>query len=48
LRVQPAETIFIDDFQGNVEAAQAIGVHGIHFVNTEQTIVAIECIFTQG
>jgi len=42
LRVQPAETIFIDDFQGNVEAAQAIGMHGIHFEKTEKTIAEIE------
>ena len=48
LRVQPAEAIFIDDVQGNVEAAQAIGMAGIRFVSTEQTIMDIERIFTQG
>ena len=48
LLVQPAEAIFIDDVQGNVEAAQAIGMQGIRFVNTEQTIADIERIFTQG
>jgi putative hydrolase of the HAD superfamily len=45
LRVQPAEAIFIDDVQGNVEAAQAIGMAGIRFVSTEQTIKDIERIF---
>ena len=44
LRVQPAEAIFIDDMPGNVEAAQAIGMAGIRFVNTEQTIKDIERI----
>jgi putative hydrolase of the HAD superfamily len=48
LRVQPAEAIFIDDVQGNVEAAQAIGMAGIRFVSTEQTIKDIERIFGQG
>jgi epoxide hydrolase-like predicted phosphatase len=48
LRVQPAEAIFIDDVQGNIEAAQAIGMAGIRFVSTEQTIMDIERIFGQG
>ncbi len=48
LRVQPAEAIFIDDVQGNIEAAQAIGMAGIRFVSTEQTIMDIERIFAQG
>lgn len=42
LRAQPAEAIFIDDVLGNVEAAQAIGMAGIRFENTEQTIAEIE------
>jgi len=42
LRVQSTEAIFIDDVQGNVEGAQAIGMYGIHFENTEQTIAEIE------
>jgi len=42
LHVNPAEAVFIDDGQGNVEAAQAIGMQGIRFENTEQTIVEIE------
>ena len=42
LRVQPGEAIFIDDMPGNVEAAQAIGMVGIHFVNTGQSIEEIE------
>lgn len=42
LHVQPAEAIFIDDVQENVEAAQAIGLAGIRFETTEQTIAEIE------
>ncbi len=42
LRVQPAEAIFIDDVEENVEAARAIGLSGIRFANVEQTIAAIE------
>ncbi|CAG0934653.1 FMN hydrolase / 5-amino-6-(5-phospho-D-ribitylamino)uracil phosphatase [Thermoflexales bacterium] len=42
LHVRPVEAIFIDDGQGNVEAAQAIGMAGIRFETTEQTITMIE------
>jgi putative hydrolase of the HAD superfamily len=42
LRVAPAEAIFIDDVQENVEAAQAIGMAGIRFLSTDQTIMEIE------
>ena len=42
LRVQPVEAIFVDDVQENVEAAQAIGMAGVRFVSTEQTIADIE------
>jgi putative hydrolase of the HAD superfamily len=42
LQVQATETIFVDDFQENVEAARAIGMAGIRFLNIEQTINDIE------
>jgi len=42
LQVQPVEAIFIDDIPRNVEAAQAIGIAGIRFETTEQTITMIE------
>ena len=47
LHVQPAEAIFVDDVQINVEAAQAIGMTGIRFQNTEQTIAGIEQYLTR-
>lgn len=28
---QPSETVFVDDFQNNVEAARSVGMHAIHY-----------------
>jgi putative hydrolase of the HAD superfamily len=42
LDVNPVEIIFIDDLLVNVEAAKAIGMHGIHFKNTKQIIDEIK------
>ncbi len=36
LGVQPQEAIFLDDFSKNVDAASALGLHGIHFTSSEQ------------
>jgi epoxide hydrolase-like predicted phosphatase len=44
LGVQAAEAIFIDDFQENIDAAQALGIHGVHFENSlqaRQTVMQI-------
>ncbi len=35
LGVAPEEAVFIDDTLGHVEAAQALGLHGIHFTTAE-------------
>ncbi len=32
----PEQTVFIDDLQANVDAACALGWHGIHFVSAQQ------------
>ncbi len=32
LNVAPAEAVFIDDMLPNVEAARALGMHGVHFL----------------
>ena len=32
----PEESVFLDDTLANVEAAEALGIHGIHFVSKEQ------------
>lgn len=34
--LEPSKTVFIDDLLGNVQAAQALGWHGIHFKNALQ------------
>lgn len=34
--LDPAQTVFIDDLPGNVQAAQALGWHGIHFQSAAQ------------
>lgn len=41
LGVQPHQAIFVDDVPGNVEAAQAVGMIGIQFRSTAQTITDI-------
>ncbi len=38
LGVQPEEAIFIDDRVGNIEGAEALGIHGIVFTNTEDVL----------
>jgi putative hydrolase of the HAD superfamily len=41
LGVVPAEAVFVDDTAENVEAARALGMRGILFCSTEQTIAAL-------
>jgi len=36
LGVQPSEALFVDDRQANVEAARALGMHGIQFQSVAQ------------
>jgi glucose-1-phosphatase len=36
LAVNPAEAIFLDDFSENIDAANALGLIGIHFQSSEQ------------
>lgn len=42
LGVEPTEAIFVDDNPDYVAAAQAIGMHGIIFRSTDQTIADVE------
>jgi HAD superfamily hydrolase (TIGR01549 family) len=44
LGVQPEETVFVDNQESNVDAAQRLGMHGIHFKNTAQAIVDIQAV----
>jgi epoxide hydrolase-like predicted phosphatase len=36
--VDPAEAVFIDDFAHNIEGAEAVGMHGIHFRDPQQAL----------
>lgn len=36
--VAPSEAVFIDDFAHNIVGAQAVGMHGIQFLNAKQTL----------
>jgi putative hydrolase of the HAD superfamily len=40
--VQPAEAAFVDDTGENVQASQALGMHGIQFRTTEQTLAELK------
>lgn len=37
LGVEPTEAVFIDDWIKNIEAAQAVGLHTVHFQDPRQT-----------
>jgi HAD superfamily hydrolase (TIGR01509 family) len=36
LGVEASQAIFVDDFQANVDAANALGMHGVSFKNSLQ------------
>jgi len=38
LEVKPREAVFIDDFAENITGCEAVGMHGILFKSTEQTL----------
>jgi epoxide hydrolase-like predicted phosphatase len=40
-RLEPGECLFVDDNEGNVEAARELGMTAIHFRSTEQAIEEI-------
>jgi len=42
LGARPEESVFIDDMLVNVEAAQALGMAGIHFTHPEQALEALK------
>jgi phosphoglycolate phosphatase-like HAD superfamily hydrolase len=42
LDLAPAETVFVDDHQPNIEAAQAIGLHTILFRDARKCEVELE------
>jgi epoxide hydrolase-like predicted phosphatase len=49
LGVQPGEAVFVDDFAHNVQGAQAVGMHAVHFRTPQQAIEDLEAILaSQG
>ena len=42
LGIQPDEAIFVDDELRFIEAAQSIGMIGLQFIETKQTIAEIQ------
>ena len=48
LRVAPEEAVFLDDMQDRVEAARAVGMHGVLFETNEQAIADIEACLRAG
>jgi glucose-1-phosphatase len=48
LGVQPGELVFLDDVPGHIDAARALGIHGIVHVSTPESIAAIEALLAQG
>jgi HAD superfamily hydrolase (TIGR01509 family) len=45
LGVRPEESVFVDDMEYNIDAAQRLGIHAIHFTGTAQTIAEIQAVF---
>ena len=48
LGVRPDELAFLDDVPGHIDAARALGIHGIVHVSTPASIAAIEDLLGQG
>ena len=48
LGVRPDELAFLDDVPGHIDAARALGIHGIVHVSTPGSIAAIESLLAQG
>ncbi|MDD2810641.1 HAD family phosphatase [Rhodoferax sp.] len=46
--LEPAQTVFIDDLLGNVQAAQALGWQGIHFASAPQLAAALSRLGLDG
>jgi putative hydrolase of the HAD superfamily len=44
LGVAPGEAVFVDDTLGHVEAARALGLHGIHFTTAQALSRELDCL----
>lgn len=45
LKLQPQETVFVDDFIENVVGARAVGMHAVHFKSAAQALAALQEYF---
>jgi epoxide hydrolase-like predicted phosphatase len=45
LGVQPAQCVFVDDLPPNVRGAVAVGMVGVHHLDTETTVTELEALF---
>jgi putative hydrolase of the HAD superfamily len=43
--VTPAECVFVDDLPPNVRGAVAVGMVGVHHVDTATTLTELEALF---
>jgi putative hydrolase of the HAD superfamily len=42
LNIRPEEAVFVDDMPDNIEAAKALGMHGVAFKTSEQAIADVK------
>lgn len=40
--VRPDEAVFVDDFYDNIEGCRAVGMHGLHFRDPQQTMQELQ------
>ncbi|GGO12173.1 hypothetical protein GCM10010116_24410 [Microbispora rosea subsp. aerata] len=45
LGLEPGQCVFVDDIEANIVAARAIGLHGVHHSDPEETIAELERLF---
>jgi HAD superfamily hydrolase (TIGR01509 family) len=48
LGVQPGELVFLDEMPGHIDAARALGIHGIVHVSTPDSIAAVEALMLRA
>ena len=44
--IEPADCVFVDDVDVNCEAAEALGMRAVHFLEADQAIAAVEAILS--
>ena len=46
--VNPGEAVFVDDFYVNIEGCKKVGIHGIHFKDTQSTLQQLKQLLSAG